>query len=32
MGETLTTTVPFALCRFLSAMNPGMVDRQGAVA
>jgi len=32
MDDTLTITASFALCRFLSAMNPGMVDRQGAVA
>jgi len=31
MDETLATTAPFALCRFLSAMDPGVVDRQGAV-
>jgi hypothetical protein len=32
MDGTLTTTAPFTLCRFLSALNPRVVDRQGAVA
>ena len=31
MDETLATTDPLTLSRFLSAMNPGVVDRQGAV-
>ena len=31
MDETLASTAPFTLCRFLSAMDPGVVDRQGAM-
>jgi hypothetical protein len=31
MDETLEITDPLTLSRFLSAMNPGVVDRQGAV-
>jgi len=31
MDETLATPAPFALCRLLSAKNPRVVDRQGAL-
>jgi len=32
MDEALAITDPLTLSRFLNAMNPGVVDRQGAVS